>query len=120
MVNRASLVVVFLAVTAGCQPFAEPHQAPTLWTASYPAKFDNLANCLSAQWVNYATAIPQIYAREQRADVMLKTSAVYLAEYNIRQIDDKTVEVSWRSAAGAPRPFDKDARDRADRCAKTR
>jgi hypothetical protein len=79
-----------------------------------------MANCLARLYASEYTAVPQINQREQRANVVLtfpQGSAV-MGEFQIRQANASTSEISWRTIGGTPqRPgSSRQARERVERC----
>ncbi|NQW54974.1 MAG: hypothetical protein HQ465_27430 [Rhodospirillales bacterium] len=122
MQRKLLMVVVAAATASGCITGADVSQGPgpVIWTASFNAQFDAMANCLARLYASEYTAVPQINQREQRANVVLtfpQGSAV-MGEFQIRQANPSTSEISWRTIGGTPqRPgSSRQARERVERC----
>lgn len=112
-----------VAGLAGCHTLEDVRQGPVVWEATYNARFDAMANCLSGFYASEFSVVPQLYQGEQRANVVIVVPPSYsvLAEFQIRQIDPTRVEVSWRHAAaraGSTASPHRTARERAERCAR--
>lgn len=122
MQRRLLIVVVAAAIMSGCATGGDVGQVagPIIWTASFNARFDAMANCLARLYAPEYTAVPQINQVEQRANVVLtfpQGSAV-MGEFQVRQANASTSDVSWRTVGGTPqRPgSSRQARERAERC----
>lgn len=122
MQRKLLMVVVAAATASGCTTGDDIRQGPgpVIWTASFNAQFDTMANCLAHLYAPEYTAVPQIDQREQRANVILtfpQGSAV-MGEFLIRQANASTSEISWRTIGGTPqRPgSSRQARERVERC----
>lgn len=115
--------VAAAAVLTGCYSLDDIRQGPVVWTATFDGQFDAMANCLAGLYGREYSVVPQLYQREQRANLALAMpqGAAMIAEFQINQIAPATVEVSWRhigSPAGGARPVDRLSRERAERCAR--
>lgn len=122
MQRKLLMVVVAAATASGCATGDDVRQGPgpVIWSASFNAQFDVMANCLARLYASEYTAVPQINQGEQRANVVLtfpQGSAV-MGEFQIRQANASTSEVSWRTIGGTPqRPgSSRQARERVERC----
>ena len=122
MQRRLLMMVVAAATASGCTTGDDVGQGPgpIIWTASFNARFDAMANCLARLYAPEYTAVPQINQVEQRANVVLtfpQGSAV-MGKFQIRQTNASTSDVSWRTIGGTPqRPgSSRQARERAERC----
>lgn len=122
MQRKLLMAVVAAAAASGCTTGNDVRQGPgpVIWTASFNARFDAMANCLARLYAPEYTAVPRINQSEQRANVVLtfpQGSAV-MGEFQIRQTNASTSEISWRTIGGTPqRPgSSRQARERVERC----
>lgn len=118
----ATGLLASLALSA-CYNIDDVRQSPVVWTETYAVAFDTMANCLAVESGREYAVVPQLYQREQRANVTLTvpSGAAIIAEFQIKQISGTSSQVSWQrvgGTAGVYRPIDREARERADKCAK--
>ena len=120
---RLASLMMTAALLTGCYSLDDVRSQPVVWTATYPAAFDSIANCLAGRYAGEYSVVPQLYQNERRANVILSNTSggAVLAEFQVRQLGGSSSVVSWRhmgSPAGGNRSVDRDARANADRCGK--
>jgi hypothetical protein len=106
---------------AACYSLDDVRQGPVVWTATYQAQFDTMTNCLAGLYSGEFSVVPQVYQREQRANVVLAfpQGGAVMGEFQLRQVDPSRTEVSWRfigARAGSTVGVNRLSRERADRC----
>ncbi len=115
---------VLAAVTgvAGCYSVDDVRKQPVSWTATYSAPYNTVANCLAAQYAGELSVLPQDYPAEKRANVILTNPSARgaEAEFEIKQVNPTTTEVTWRRMGSlfGDASNDRRSRERADRCGK--
>lgn len=115
-------VIATFAALAGCHSADDIHAKPVIWTGTYTAPYDTMANCLATSmltlWVNVT---PLMYPNEKRARVLSSTQAgSVMTEFEVVQVSPTQSEVRYRSAfvSTASSSLDRDLRERAERCAR--
>lgn len=121
---RASLSIATAAVflAAGCTSLEDVRARPASWQQRFPGSYESLTNCMAAQYAGVLTVLPQFNSSEKRSNIIVTYPAAQsvMAEFDLRQVAPKEVEITFRQRysvlgqeAGA-----REARERADRCAK--
>ncbi|ODT19266.1 MAG: hypothetical protein ABS35_22025 [Kaistia sp. SCN 65-12] len=92
--------------------------SPIQWTATYPGSYETLSNCIAAQYVGELRVAPQIYPTVQRSSILLSSGSGADAEFQVKQLDATSSQVTWRRATGLFGSWlnDRTARQRADKC----
>jgi hypothetical protein len=84
-------------ILSGCGTPDDVKKTGVVWRGTVAARYDQLANCLSAQTTLYYKAALQFDKREQRATVtfLIPVTGIPVEVYDLRQISDNATEVSW-------------------------
>ncbi|WP_020696210.1 hypothetical protein [Reyranella massiliensis] len=92
--------------------------SPIQWTATYPGSYETLSNCIAAQYAGELRVAPQIYPTVQRSSILLSSGSGADAEFQVKQLDAASSQVTWRRATGLFGSWlnDRTARQRADKC----
>ena len=108
---RLRIVGIAVAlILSGCGTPDDVKKTGVVWRGTVAARYDQLANCLSAQTTLYYKSALQFDKREQRATVtfLISVTGIPVEVYDLRQISDNATEVSWStrlergSTAGKP------------------
>lgn len=123
---RRAFGLVLALLTAGCAipdnaSFSMPNDfrsGPIQWSATYPVSYETLTSCIAAQYAGELRVAPQIYSTVQRSSILLSKGGGADAEFQVRQIDPTTSQVTWQRATGlfGSGLSDSTARQRADKC----
>lgn len=123
---RRALVLAMAALTTGCiasdtATLSMPNDfrnSPIQWTATYPGSYETLSNCIAAQYAGELRVAPQIYPTVQRSSILLSSGSGADAEFQVKQLDATSSQVTWRRATGLFGSWlnDRTARQRADKC----
>jgi hypothetical protein len=89
-------IAVALILT-GCGTSDDVKKTGVVWRGTVAARYDQLANCLSAQTTLYYKAAVRFDQREQRATVTfsIPVTGIPVEVYDLRQISNNATEVSW-------------------------
>lgn len=120
---RTMSVLGTLALLSACYSAEELRQRPVVWTAVYPAAFDDMVTCLSSPRSGVMVT-PQIYKKDQRAHITsaIMPNGTIASDFEIKALGEHSTEVKWRHVTGVEgsnRHADRDARERADACGKS-
>jgi hypothetical protein len=105
-----SVGIVLGLVLGGCGTSDDVKKTGVVWHGIVSARYDQLANCLSAQTTLYYKAALQVDRNAQRATVtfLIPVTGIPVEVYDLRQISESATEVSWStrlergSQAGKP------------------
>lgn len=95
--RRAMIAAVLLL--AGCYSVDDVRKQPVVWSKTYAASYDVLANCVASRSMAIWTHVtPMHYASQQRAVVVGSSQGQsVLWEFEIQQISPTTSEVRYRT-----------------------
>lgn len=123
---RRALVLAMAALTTGCiagdtATMSMPNDfrnSPIQWTATYPGSYETLSNCIASQYAGELRVAPQLYPTVQRSSILLSSGSGADAEFQVKQLDATSSQVTWRRATGLFGSWlnDRTARQRADKC----
>lgn len=122
---RGALVVVMATLVAGCAidtaTLSMPNDfrnSPIQWTATYPGSYETLSNCIASQYAGELRVAPQVYPTVQRSSILLSSGSGADAEFQVKQINAASSQVTWQRATGlfGSGLSDRTARERADKC----
>ncbi len=123
---RRVLVLAMAALTTGCiagdtATMSMPNDfrnSPIQWTATYPGSYETLSNCIASQYAGELRVAPQDYPTVQRSSILLSSGSGADAEFQVKQLDATSSQVTWRRATGLFGSWlnDRTARQRADKC----
>ncbi len=123
---RRALVLAMATLTTGCiasdtATFSMPNDfrnSPIQWTATYPGSYETLSSCIASQYAGELRVAPQIYPTVQRSSILLSSGSGADAEFQVKQLDATSSQVTWRRATGLFGSWlnDRTARERADKC----
>lgn len=91
--------VASCAALMACASADDIRQRPVVWSATYPAPFDLMANCVAVESTSFAkAATPLINARAKRAEVLVYGSPYgnMLAQFDLRETGDGSTAVEYR------------------------
>jgi hypothetical protein len=123
---RRVLVLAMATLTTGCiagdtATMSMPNDfrnSPIQWTATYPGSYETLSNCIASQYAGELRVAPQDYPTVQRSSILLSSGSGADAEFQVKQLDATSSQVTWRRATGLFGSWlnDRTARQRADKC----
>jgi hypothetical protein len=92
--------------------------SPIQWTATYPGSYETLSNCIASQYAGELRVAPQVYPTVQRSSILLSSGSGADAEFQVKQINAASSQVTWQRATGlfGSGLSDRTARERADKC----
>ena len=97
---RQALWGAIATLLAACNSVEDVHALPVIWSGTYAASYDVLANCMATKtmaiWTN---VVPMVYPSEQRAVVISSSQGgSVLWEFDIRQVTPTTSSMQYRQA----------------------
>jgi len=123
---RRALALMILALAPGCiasdtATFSMPNDfrnGQVLWTATYPGSYETLTNCIASQYAGELRVAPQVYPTVQRSSILLSSGSGADAEFQVKQLNATSSQVTWQRATGLFGSWlnDRTARARADKC----
>lgn len=123
---RWALVLAVALLTTGCAipdnaSFSMPNDfrnGQVLWTATYPGSYETLTNCIASQYAGELRVAPQVYPTVQRSSILLSSGSGADAEFQVKQLNATSSQVTWQRATGLFGSWlnDRTARARADKC----
>jgi hypothetical protein len=119
MNRRTVFGIAALSALAACQSRGGLAQKAPAWTATYRVSYEAMANCLvEREQGPLVTVTPSIYPSQRRATVNVTApTGSALGVYEIRQVSDRTVDVTYWSIYGGPGSgAGGDALEKANRC----
>jgi len=89
--------ITALLVLSGCWSPDDVKKTGVVWSGTYSARYDQLANCISAQTTPYYKAALQFDKNEQRATVtyLIPVTGIPVEVYDIRQTTNNATEITW-------------------------
>lgn len=87
------------AVLLACASPDDMRQRPVVWSATYPAPYDLMANCVAVESTSFAkAATPLINARSKSAEVLVYGSPYgnTLAQFEFREAPDGASVAEYR------------------------
>lgn len=95
---RLRFVGIAMGLMLGaCGTSDDVKKTGVVWRGTVAARYDQLANCLSAQTTLYYKGSVQFDRRERRATVTFSVpvTGIPVEVYDLRQVSDDATEVSW-------------------------
>jgi hypothetical protein len=96
---RTVFAMASCAALVACASADDIRQRPAVWSATYPAPYDLMANCVAVEMTGFAkAATPLINARAKRAEVLVYGSPYgnMLGQFDFRETGDGATSVEYR------------------------
>ena len=120
MSSRRVFAVMALGALTACQSPGELAQRPPAWSAAYQVPWETMANCIVARSQRPLVTVTPTFTPGRAQVVVTNPAGAVLGSFDIRQMSDGGSEVAYRSIYGGPNSgAGGDARDIADRCARS-
>lgn len=120
---KTFFAVAACAALAACASADDIRQRPVVWSATYPAAFDLMANCVAVEMTGFArAATPLVNARAKHAEVLVYGSPYgnMLGQFDLRETGDGVTVAEYRDFfARAPLPADNPADKLLRQCARS-